>query len=99
MNTLHPSMNYMNDNNIQMFIFLIVVFVSMNVTSGIVNISTIKVHNRSLPIKQYFIPTPNLHSWKKSNSIEILKKLIANRQNLKNNRILLLTSKFYFIIL
>ncbi len=89
----------MNNNNIRIFICFIVLFISMNITNGIINISTITFHNHSSLIKQLLNRTTTIHPWKKSNSIEILKKLIANRQIItKYNRTLLLTSKFHFNI-
>jgi hypothetical protein len=80
--------------NIRIFIFLSVLFILINKTNGTINIPTITFHNHSL-----FIRPKNIHSLKKSNSIEILKKLIANRQIItKYNRTLFLTSKFYLNI-
>jgi len=82
----------MNKSNIRIFMFIIVLFVIINKTNGIINISMITFHNHSL-----FNRSTTVHSWKKSNSIEILKKLIANRQIItKTNRTLFLTSKFHF---
>ncbi|CAF0724206.1 unnamed protein product [Adineta steineri] len=65
----------------------------MNITTGISNNSTITFYNRSISNKSFTTRTPSLHIWKKSNSIEILKKLIAHRQgSSKNNRTLLITN-------
>jgi hypothetical protein len=84
----------MNEHNIQMFMFLIILFISINTTNGVINIPSITFHNRSLSNQM-----TTLYPWKKSNSIEMLKKLIANRHNLtKTNRTLLLTSKVHLLI-
>jgi hypothetical protein len=77
--------------------FLIILFVKINKTNGVINIPMITYHNHSLFVKQFFNRPTTAYSWKKSNSIEILKKLIANRQIItKTNRTLFLTSKFRF---
>ncbi|CAF1495192.1 unnamed protein product [Rotaria sp. Silwood1] len=61
--------------------------------NGIIHIPTSTFHNKLLSSKYLLNYTTNSYSWKKSNSIEILKKLIANRQNLtKYNLKLLLTN-------
>jgi hypothetical protein len=96
---------YMNDDNIQMLIFLIVSFLLINIINGIdENTINSTLLNYSLPIdkllnQQYdnrqmtLNRTNDFRPWKKSNSIEILKKMIANRQRLAiNNRTLPLTS-------
>jgi hypothetical protein len=84
----------MNNSTIRIFMFIIVLFVIINQTNGIINIPMITFHNHSL-----FNRSTTVYSWKKSNSIEILKKLIANRQIItKTNRTLFLTSKFHFKI-
>ncbi|CAF1460746.1 unnamed protein product [Adineta steineri] len=95
----------MNDDNIQMIIFLIVFFFSINITNGINDTRTnITLFNNSLPIENLLNQqydnrhmlsnrTSSIRPWKKSNSIEILKKMIANRQrSLINNRTLTSTS-------
>jgi len=77
----------------RMFLLLTVLFIVMNVTNGILN--------HSLLIKEIFnrTTTTTNPSWKRSNSIETLKKLIANRQILtKYNRKLFFKSKFHFSI-
>ncbi|CAF3582983.1 unnamed protein product [Adineta steineri] len=96
---------HMNDDNIQMIIFLIVFFFSINITNGINDTRTnITLFNNSLPIENLLNQqydnrhmlsnrTSSIRPWKKSNSIEILKKMIANRQrSLINNRTLTSTS-------
>jgi len=97
---------YMNDDNIQMLIFLIVSFHLINIINGIdENTTNSTLLNYSLPIdkllnQQYdnrqmtLNRTNDFRPWKKkSNSIEILKKMIANRQRLAiNNRTLPFTS-------
>jgi len=93
--------DYMNDDNIQMLIFLIIFFFSINITNGFIdNTTNITLYNQSLPIEkllnqQYdnrqmtLIRTSTIRPWKKSNSIEILKKMLANRQrSATNNRTL-----------
>jgi hypothetical protein len=76
----------------RMFLLLTVLFIAINVTNGILN--------HSLLIKEIFNRTSTTNpSWKRSNSIETLKKLIANRQILtKYNRKLFFKSKFHFSI-
>ncbi len=50
-------------------------------------------------IDNYSLNRTTADSWKRSNSIEILKKLIANRRILtKYNRTLTFPSKFHLII-
>jgi hypothetical protein len=90
----------LNDhNNKQMFIFVISLFISIDTTNGAVNLPNVAFHNRSVAVKQLLNRTTTFHSWKTSNSIEMLKKLIGNRHSLtKTNRTLLLTSKFHYII-
>jgi hypothetical protein len=91
----------MNDENIPMIIFLLIFFFSINLTNGIVENST----NNSLSIEEllhqqyanrqitYTNRTSSIRPWKKSNSIESLKKMIASRQRLAiNNRTSPLTS-------
>jgi len=97
--------DYMNDDNIQMLIFLIIFFFSINITNGSIdNTTNIILYNQSLPIEkllnqQYdnrqmtLIRTSTIRPWKKSNSIEILKKMLANRQRAAiNNRTLSYTN-------
>jgi hypothetical protein len=90
----------LNDhNNKQMSIFVISLFISIDTTNGAVNLPNVAFHNRSVAVKQLLNRTTTFHSWKTSNSIEMLKKLIGNRHSLtKTNRTLLLTSKFHYII-
>jgi hypothetical protein len=83
---------YMNDDNIQMLIFLIIFFFSINITNGInQNTINLPLDNQSLPIENLLNEqydnrqmtsnrTPSIRPWKKSNSIEMLKKMIGNRQ-------------------
>ncbi|CAF1309559.1 unnamed protein product, partial [Rotaria sordida] len=84
-------LHYTSDNNIQIFVYFIVLLILINTTNEVINIPTITFHNHSLSSNE-FLNTTTLYSWKKSNSIEILKKLIANRQNLTkyNSKLLLL---------
>jgi len=92
---------YMNVDNIQMLIFLIIFFFSINITNGINdNTTNITLYNSSLPIEKLLNQqydhrqmtlnrTPIIRPTKKSNSIAILKKMIANRQRSTiNNRTL-----------
>jgi hypothetical protein len=66
------------------FMVFIGLFIFAHTVNGVITI----FHNRSLPIEQLI---SNRTKWKKSSSIETLKKLIANRK-------LLSTSNFHFII-
>lgn len=76
-------------NSTRIFSFLIILFLSIKTTNGTVH----TFPNRSILIRQFINRTiPTIYSWKKSNSIETLKRLIANRQH---NRTLLLTSRFH----
>lgn len=92
---------YMNDDNIQMFLFLFVFLFSINLTNGINdNTTNITLYNSSLPIEKLLNQqydnrqitlnrSSTLRPWKKSNSIELIKKLIANRpRSTINNRTL-----------
>jgi hypothetical protein len=104
----------MNDDNIQMLISLIVLFVSINLTNGNTeNTTNITSSNQSLPIEKLLHQqydnrqlslsgtTNHIRPWKTSNSIETLKKMIANRQRAAaNSRALVSTSTirmFYFL--
>ncbi len=82
----------MSNKNIRRFIWFVVLFISINTTNGIIiNIPTLTSRNQSV-----FNRTTTIYPWKRSNSIELLKKLIANRQIItKYNRTLFLTSKVY----
>lgn len=74
---MYSTVPHMNDNRIQMLVTLVTLFILIiNPTNAIINYSTIKYHNHSL-LNQ----TTTLSPLKKSNSIELVKKLIANRQN------------------
>jgi hypothetical protein len=81
-----------------MLIVVLVFFIAICQPDGIRSNTTIStiVSNRSLPIEQLlhqqydqrqltFNRTNASRPWKKSNSIAILKKMIANRQRLVNN--------------
>lgn len=83
---------YVNDDNIQMLIFLILFLFSINQTNGISENTT--TNDNSLPIEKLLnqqydnrqiksYQTINDRPWRKSNSIESLKKLMAtHRQRL-----------------
>lgn len=102
----------MNDDNISMLIFLFIIFFfSINLTNGINNTNNNITNNQSLPIEkllnqQYdnrqiiFNRSSTFRPWKKSNSIELIKKLIANRpRSTSNNRTFAsttITSMSYF---
>jgi hypothetical protein len=96
---------YMNDDNIQMLIFLIIFFFSINITNGINdNTTNITLDNKLFPIEKLLNQqydnrqvilnrTPTIRPWKKSNSIEIIKKMIANRsRSTTHNRTLTSTN-------
>ncbi|CAF3109795.1 unnamed protein product [Rotaria socialis] len=90
----------MYDNNIQMFVGLIVLFISINTANGVINNSTIRLHNHSISIKKLSNQTINFYAGQKSNSIELLKKLLANRQSsTKYNSKLLLTNTTHKTVL
>ncbi|CAF1064605.1 unnamed protein product [Rotaria sordida] len=98
---------YMNDDNIQMLIFLLIFLFSINITNGFnENTTNIILYNHTLPIEKLLHQqydnrqiklnhtTNNNRPWKKSNSIETLKKIMATyRQRTSiNNRALTITN-------
>ena len=83
----------LNDEHIQMIISLLIFIFSINFTNGINNNQTNITSKKDLfPVETLLNQqydhrqminnqtTNTIRPWKKSNSIEILKKMIANRQ-------------------
>ncbi len=101
---------FLNDDNIQMIIFLLIFFCfTIDLTNGIIDNTTTNPTSdkNSLPIEKLLnqqydnrqmtlnrtTSSSSMRPWKKSNSIEILKKMIANRQRTAiNNRTSMSTS-------
>ncbi|CAF1418136.1 unnamed protein product [Rotaria magnacalcarata] len=83
-----------------MFVGFAVLFISIITTNGVINNSTIRFHNHSVSIKKLSNQTITFYAGKKSNSIELLKKLLANRQSsTKYNSKLLLTNTTHKTVL
>jgi hypothetical protein len=99
---------FLNDDNIQMIIFLLIFLFSIDITNGINDNTTINITSDKnfIPIEKLLhqqydnrqmtlnrTTSSSIRPWKKSNSIEILKKMIANRQRSAiNNRTSITTS-------
>lgn len=73
-----------------LLLVLLMLYLQLDITKSSIQIPMIILKNSS----KLFNQTTMSPSWKRSNSIEILRKLIANRQILsKHNRTLFVTSK------